>query len=79
MLMNIIDLENPKKTARTAGLLYLGLIVFGIISQVVRMGFIVHGDAAATANNIMANEMQFLGANVLWLISEMFLLLLALV
>ena len=78
MVMNIFDLENPKKTARIAGLMYLGVIIFGILSQVIRMGFIVHGDAATTANNIMANEMQFLGTNVLWLISEMFLLLLGL-
>jgi hypothetical protein len=79
MVMKVFDLENPKKTARIAGLMYLGVIVFGILSQVIRMGFIVHGDASTTANNIMANEIQFLGANVLWLISEMFLLLLGLV
>jgi hypothetical protein len=76
--MSFFNLENPKQIARTAGLLYLGLIVFGILSQLIRMGFIVPGDAATTANNIMANEIQFLGANVLWLISEMFLLLLGL-
>jgi len=78
MVMNLFDFDNPKKTARIAGLMYLGVIVFGILSQVIRMGFIVDGDAATTANNIMANEMLFLGTNVLWLISEMFLLWLGL-
>ena len=62
--MITIDLENPKKTARIAGLLYLILIVTGIISQVVRMSFIVSGDAATTANNIMASELLFSAANV---------------
>jgi len=74
----IIKEEKIKKTARIAGLLYLLLIVFGIIGQLARQSLIVSGDAATTANNIMANEMQFRGANVSWLISEMFLLLLGL-
>jgi len=74
----IIEEEKIKKTARIAGLLYLLLIVFGIIGQLARQSLIVSGDAAATASNIMANEMQFRGANVSWLISEMFLLLLGL-
>jgi hypothetical protein len=65
-----------KKRARIAGLMYLGVIVFGIIAQVIRMGIIVPGNAAETANNIMANGSLFAGANVLWLISEMFFLLL---
>jgi hypothetical protein len=65
-----------KKRARIAGLMYLGVIVFGIIAQVIRMGIIVPGNAAETANNIMANGTLFSGANVLWLISEMFFLLL---
>ncbi len=78
MVMNLIDSENPKKTARVAGLMYLGLIVFGIIGQVIRQSFIVPDDAAKTVNNLMANEMLFSGANVIWLISEMFLLLLGL-
>ncbi|MBC8400705.1 MAG: DUF4386 domain-containing protein [Candidatus Marinimicrobia bacterium] len=76
--MKLIDLENPKKTARIAGLLYLGLIVFGIAGMVVRVSFIEPGDAATTANNIIANKILFSAANVSWLISEMFLLLLGL-
>ena len=77
-MINSIDNTSPRKAARIAGLLYLILIVTGIISHLARMSLIVPGDAATTANNIMANEMQFLGANVSWLISEMFLLLLGL-
>jgi hypothetical protein len=65
-----------KKRARIAGFMYLGVIVFGIVAQVIRMGIIVPGDATLTANNIMANGTLFSGANVLWLISEMFFLLL---
>ncbi|GAH56723.1 unnamed protein product [marine sediment metagenome] len=71
-------MNSIKKTSRIAGLLYLGVIVFGIIGQLARSSLIVAGDAATTANNIMANEMQFRAANVSWLISEMFLLLLGL-
>jgi len=71
-------MDSIKKTSRIAGLLYLGVIVFGIIGQLARQSLIVPGDAAITANNIMANELQFRGANVSWLISEMFLLFLGL-
>jgi hypothetical protein len=39
----------------------------------------VHDDAAATVSNIMANQSLFAAANVIWLISEMFLLFLGLV
>ena len=71
-------MDSIKKTSRIAGLMYLGVIVFGIIGQLARSSLVVPGDAATTANNIMANELQFRGANVSWLISEMFLLLLGL-
>jgi hypothetical protein len=65
-----------KKSARIAGLMYLGVIVFGIIAQIIRMGIIVPGNAAETSNNIMANGTLFNGANVLWLVSMMFFILL---
>ncbi|MHC1681234.1 MAG: DUF4386 domain-containing protein [Methanomassiliicoccales archaeon] len=45
-----------KKLALTAGLLYLGLILFGVFAQVMRMGLIVPGDAAATVDNIMSSS-----------------------
>lgn len=75
---NRIAETSPLVYARVAGVLYLGLIVFGIAGQVARMGFIESGDAATTVSNIMANEILFSAANVSWLISEMFLLLLGL-
>ena len=77
-MTNSIDNTSQRKAARVAGFLYLILIVTGIIGQLARQSLIVPGDAATTANNIMANEMQFRGANVSWLISEMFLLMLGL-
>jgi hypothetical protein len=78
MVMSAFDLEDRKKTARLAGLMYLGVIVFGILAQIIYMSFIVSDDAAKTANNIMDNEPLFRASNVIWLISEMFLLLLGL-
>jgi len=78
MINSIDNTTTQRKAARVAGLLYLGLIVFGAIGHLARQSLIVSGDAATTANNIMANEMQFRGANVSWLISEMFFLLLGL-
>jgi hypothetical protein len=78
MALTVFDSENLKKTAQVAGLFYLGLIVFGIIGQVARSSLIVPDNAAETASNILASEMQFRVANVVWLFSEMFLLLLAL-
>jgi hypothetical protein len=48
------------KTARTAGLLYLIIFVAGIFAQfVVRESLIVPGDAAATADKILASEGLF--------------------
>jgi len=76
--MKLADFENPKMTAKIAGLLYLGLIIFGIAGMVIRLSFIEPGDAATTTINIIANEMLFSAANLSWLISEMFLLLLGL-
>ncbi len=56
---SIADLSQ-RKAARVAGLLYLIVIVAGISAEFfVRQRLIVPGDAAATANNIMANELLF--------------------
>ncbi|MHC1708897.1 MAG: DUF4386 domain-containing protein [Methanomassiliicoccales archaeon] len=44
-----------KRLALTAGLLYLGLILFGVFAQVLRMGLMVPGDAAATVDNIVSS------------------------
>lgn len=58
--------------ARIAGLLYLVIIVCGITSEVIlRGGLIVPGDAAATAQNILAGEglfrLAFLGDSIVFL------------
>lgn len=53
-------IETMKVNARTAGILYLLIIVSGLFSEVfVRSGIIVPGDAAATAGNISANSFLF--------------------
>lgn len=74
---------SSNKNARIAGLLYIGVIVFGIFAQVVRQSFIVPGDAAETANKIMASESLFrlsfmsdLIASACWLFLPLALLML---
>ena len=53
-------MNTNKKTARMAGSLYFIYIVFHIFANVIgRSKLIVFGDAAATAQNIMASEWQF--------------------
>ena len=52
--------QNMKRNARTAGVLYLVVILSGLFSELfVRSGIIVPGDAAATAANITANDFLF--------------------
>jgi len=69
------DLNN--KIARTAGLLYLIVVVTGIFSLLhVPSQLIVPGDALATANNIAASEPLFrLGIASLMINQTAFLLL----
>ncbi len=51
---------SPQPYARTAGVLYLAIIVFGLWSEVVVRGsLIVAGDAETTAANILASEGLF--------------------
>lgn len=51
---------SPQVYARTAGVLYLYIIVAGIFAELfVRSRLVVSADAAATAGNIMANESLF--------------------
>jgi hypothetical protein len=52
-------MNSLNKTARIAGLLYLAYFPVHIISDPVRDNFIVPGDAAATAANIMARPGLF--------------------
>jgi hypothetical protein len=75
-MKNLFADMDQREFTRVAGIMYLVLIIFGIGSQVTRLSFIDADDAAKTAANIMDNEVLFNAANVGWLISEMFFLLL---
>jgi hypothetical protein len=51
---------SPKNTARIAGIGYLIIFITGIFSNFfVLESFIVPGEAATTANNIMSNALLF--------------------
>lgn len=50
---------NPNRTARIAGLLYIVPWVLSFLAIMLRQNLIVPGDAAATADNIMASELSF--------------------
>lgn len=52
-------MNSNKKTARIAGFLYLMVAITGFFTYFVRGSFIVHGDALATANNIIASQRLF--------------------
>jgi len=52
-------MNSPKKTARVAGLLYLLLAGFGAFGILYIPSLTVPGDAAATAQNIVASESLF--------------------
>jgi predicted secreted protein len=65
------------KVARLAGLFYLIFILTTALATYMRSQLIVFGDAAATAQNIAANEILLRTAFVTELISAMFFLLAA--
>ncbi len=72
------ETSSIQKTARFAGILYLIITVAATIAHFyVPSTIIVPGDAAATANNIMNNEMLFrlggIGAELIVLLSEIIL------
>jgi len=50
---------NPNKTARIAGSIYLIPWIFSLVAMMLRQNLIVPGDAATTANNIMASKSIF--------------------
>ncbi|WP_213804430.1 DUF4386 domain-containing protein [Granulicella sp. dw_53] len=55
-----IEGMSPRLKARVAGLLYLIVIAGGIFAELfVRGQLVVHGDAAATAHNIMTHELLY--------------------
>jgi len=71
---------NPNKTARIAGALYLIMFPLGLLGiMYVSSILIVPGDAATTANNIMASESLFRLSIVSGLIVQIINLLLVLV
>jgi hypothetical protein len=52
--------ESPRLYARIAGFLYLIVIVGGAFAELfVRGRLVVHGDAAATAHNILAHQLLY--------------------
>jgi Domain of unknown function (DUF4386) len=59
-MIEFAKINSYKKTARFAGIFGLIIIVCGVFSEAfVRSRLIVHGDAIATANNIMSSEWLF--------------------
>ena len=60
MTTHSTPLSSPVALARLGGLLYLGIIVFGLFSEVgVRAALAVPNDPAATAANILSNAVLF--------------------
>ena len=53
------DAQALQRLARTTGLLYVVLIVFGMFSPIVLESLVVPGDAGATASNILASLWLF--------------------
>ena len=74
---NRIAEQSPRKTARMAGLFYLIFILTTVLATYVRSQFIVSGDAATTANNILASQGLFRVGFVTELVSAVFFLLAA--
>jgi hypothetical protein len=69
--------HSMSKTGRLAGLLYLMFILTFILASYVRSQIIVFGDAAATAQNIMANDLLFRIGFVTEILSALFFVLAA--
>ena len=75
-MMNSIVNMSQRKAARVAGFLYLMNAIFATLGVLATMDLIVPTDAAATANNIMANELLYLFAfmsNIGMLLTGVFL------
>jgi Domain of unknown function (DUF4386) len=54
------DFVSARALARTGGILYLYIIVAAMFAEMaVRGRLLVHGDAAATASNILGSETLF--------------------
>ncbi len=74
---NQIADQSPRKTARMAGLFYLIFILTTVLASYIRGNIIVSGDAAATANNIVASQGLFRIGFVTELVSAVFFVLAA--
>ncbi len=68
---------SPRKTARIAGLFYIIFVLTTVLATYVRSQFIVSGDAATTASNIVASQGLFRVGFVTELVSAVFFLLAA--
>jgi len=76
-MTNQIANLSPRKTARMAGLFYLIFILTTVLATYIRERFIVSGDAAATAINIMSSQELFRVGFVTELVSAVFFVLAA--
>jgi hypothetical protein len=74
---NQIADQSPRKIARMAGVFYLIFIVTTVLASYIRGMFIVVGDAAATASNIVASQGLFRVGFVTELVSAVFFVLAA--
>jgi hypothetical protein len=74
---NTVSDLSPRKTARMAGLFYLIFILTTVLATSIRDRFIVSGDAAATANNIVSSQGLFRVGFVTELVSATFFVLAA--
>jgi hypothetical protein len=71
-------MEKQRKQARTAGLLYLALVVLGILNMIVIPGqYVVRGDPVATIANIQAAEPVFRLGIIVGVLSDAVYILLA--
>lgn len=57
-----------RQLARTTGILYLILVLFGMFSPIVLDTLLVPGDAAATAGNILGSKGLFAASLVSWIV-----------
>ena len=56
MLASVSAVRNPLRLARIAGTFYLGTILAGLFSELVRYRVVVSGNAPATAHNMLVLE-----------------------
>jgi hypothetical protein len=76
-IVNQIADQSPRRTARIAGLFYLIFVLTTVLATSIRGKFIITGDAAATANNIVTSQGLFRAGFVIELVSAVFFLLAA--